>query len=210
MASTSDLRVKVNHEYVEAGDIVVGSFTDEGTQTKGSSYGGDSEDMNKRQQSIINDMLSVKGASLFPGQRGEAKATKTKKATKAKSTKPKTEKTMYVGPAESTTKYFSDKYVSPLEEPENTPSDVKVKFFVYLKNQMGKIKMSVLDVLECEMAYALIFEHEDDVVIVPNAGETLVFIDNYGNSTDVYYADTTFTWLDGTKKIMVLFKSQSE
>lgn len=81
---------------------------------------------------------------------------------------------------------------------------------VYLHNQLGKIKLFVEEVLNSEMAYCLIFSSEDDIIFVPNPAETLNFTDEMGDTTSVYYADTLFSWTDGIKKLMILFKSNEQ
>lgn len=83
----------------------------------------------------------------------------------------------------------------------------KAKKKVEFSNDFGKMRMQVEEVLECEMAYALVFANEDDIVFTPKPGQTLIFKNDRGVDSFVYYPDALFTLPDGSKKLMILFKS---
>jgi hypothetical protein len=106
--------------------------------------------------------------------------------------------------------------VDPLEEiqrrnQENYANEEKVEKYqpktskkVQFSNNFGSIKVSVESIMRCDMAVALLFNHEDDIIFTPKAGESLSLIID-GETTNVYYPDVLFSLPGGTKKIMILF-----
>jgi hypothetical protein len=191
--SRSDLDEKRIHEFLKPGDVVVGSYSDNGARIRPAST-PDTEEEVERRRIAFAQSAAISGGKIYnAGQKVKKKKTTTAK----KRTVVQTDDD--VAPL---TPYETNKELET-EKIENIAKSAKV---VYLHNQMGRIKMKVEDVLDSEMAYCLVFSNEDAVIFTPNAGETLNFIDQYGNSHEVYYANTTFSWTDNTKQLMILFK----
>jgi hypothetical protein len=84
------------------------------------------------------------------------------------------------------------------------PSDISVVFH----NRFGKIKLSVVAVLEEETALALIFKDDDEVRFMPEAGDEFTIVVDEGRETKVYFPGVVFTWVDGVERIMILFKNE--
>ena len=173
------------------GDVVVGSFNNSGKRIKNATATRSQEEVTKMQQQYLQHASRSAGATPL-----EINVTSGKSKKKKNKTQP----------------------VTVVEEPIiqqiepliiNEKPKVKKKA-VYLHNQLGKIKLFVEEVLNSEMAYCLIFSSEDDIIFVPNPAETLNFTDEMGDTTSVYYADTLFSWTDGIKKLMILFKSNEQ
>lgn len=182
------------------GDVVVGRYNDFGGRIEDSKTIGDSEDL-ERIQKELSRHAEISGATLMkppipikPGRYSDKK-----KPGKLLITKKDIKEAMQA-------KLTNDQaavVASVKQEP-------KKKMTVYLHNALGKIKLSVEAVLESEMAYCLVFANDDDVIFVPNAGETLTFINTFNKEFPVYYTNTLFSWTDGIKQLMVLFKDDSD
>ena len=107
----------------------------------------------------------------------------------------------------------SPNYLHDLSEPviENTyVIEEKPKLQqVYFENAFGKIRSSVENVIEHDLAFMLLFSSEDEIVFEPKTSETLDFTYNKVNYS-VYYPGVIFDWTDGIKKAMILFKVPKE
>jgi len=80
------------------------------------------------------------------------------------------------------------------------------KLTVQLENDFGKMKLRVVAVLEQELAFALVFENEEDMVFEPKVGEYLTFYDENRQKHTVYYPGVTFDWTNSQEKVMILFR----
>jgi hypothetical protein len=193
MSLSSDLRSTMDHEYLKLhGDVVVGSYSADGVKLTESVVQFSPQELARRQNMYNTNAAMNPNASIIPTAIKETK--KAGKKGKAK----KIEDTPIA-------------FVQPIIEPIVTSGYSQVvapkKKFIYLHNKLGKIKMSVESVLSCEMAFALVFANEDDMIFVPNPAETLNFVDTNGDTHTVYFSDTIFDWIDGDKKVMILFKT---
>lgn len=204
MSESNGLRSTIEHEYMKMfGDVVVGKYMEDGTPIKASSVTHDAEELAKRQKMYNQHAARSDGAELL-----EVVKTSVKKGRKS-STPKKVVKAKNSGDyPEELTPAVTAREVE--QEFTKKPEPMVKKKAVYLHNKMGKIKMQVEAVLESEMAYCLVFNNEDDMIFTPNAGETLNFTDVQGDTTAVYYADTLFSWTDGNKKLMILFKTDDQ
>lgn len=197
MSQSSDLQSTSNHEYMKMfGDVVVGSFNHSGKRVKNSTATRSKEEVDKMQQQYLQHASRSAGATPIP------LPVSNKSKSKKKSTK-------------NVTSSFEELPEQPLIQQNNSSINyndkpANKKKAVYLHNQLGKIKLFVEEVLNSEMAYCLIFSSEDDIIFVPNPAETLNFTDEMGDTSSVYYADTLFSWTDGVKKLMILFKSNEQ
>ena len=199
---------KMSHDQLQPGDVVVGSFTEEGRQLSSGGYAGDKNYAQRLQNKIIKDMLAVDGAEIFdpeairkPGKKIVPK--KTKAGRKVASRIEPEPLTPLI-----TQRELDDEVVEKI--PKQTLDFSPKKYPVALSNGLGKIKMQVIDVLDSTMAFCLVFACEDDMIFTPKAGETLTFTDGDGEQSQVYYADTTFNWMDGEKYLMILFKNEND
>lgn len=200
MSESSGLRSTTEHEYMKMfGDAVVGSYNDKtGKMIKSAKITLDPEALAARQKMYSAHASRVEGASIIP----QAKVVK--KGKKSKEVKKRDYPDVEPAPIQWGVPIPPDPE-QPIITGRATP--IAPKRPVYLHNQMGKIKMYVEDVLDSEMAYALIFANEDDMIFIPNAGETLNFVNLSGDSYKVYFANTVFNWTDDVKRIMILFKT---
>lgn len=180
----------ITHSEFRPGDYVVGSYTESGTPIKKGKVVGDEDDVNSLQR-MIEQHASRTGSKL-------PNATPTKKAKITKSKK-------IIEPQEEYQPRLQE-----VEEKKEQPIIVKTvpKRPVQFHSNMGKIKMFVEDILECEIAFCLVFASEDDLIFIPNPGETLKMVTDNNNEYSVYYASSSFTWLDNSRKLMILFKSE--
>lgn len=200
MNGSSDLNPNINHEYLNGFDVVVGSYSKNGKQIDEPIV------LNPAKKTKIAEMYArsaaLGGASLLPTVTTNTKPAKKQRAKQTKLVTPTIDVESLlpvVNESSYTHSTLETQFVKPVTE---IP-----KMFVYLHNQMGRIKMAVEAVLDSEMAYCLVFTNEDQVIFIPNAGETLKFTNHKGDTADVYYADTLFNWTDGMKKLMILFKA---
>ena len=81
------------------------------------------------------------------------------------------------------------------------------KKYIYLYNKLGKIRLTIESLLECEQAYCVVFYSIDDLIFTPNPGETLTLIIDNDTEVPVYYPNASFSWIDGEKQLMILFKT---
>lgn len=196
MSQSSDLRSTTEHEYMKMfGDVVVGSFNHSGKRLKKATLTGSREEIIEKQKQYIQHAARSSGATplqeVIPVKGNKSKNKKNKKAQT---------NNILVDLSDNEPELIIT------ENSSVTKSSVRKKT-VYLHNKLGKIKLFVEEVLNSEMAYCLVFASEDDIIFIPNPAETLNFTDEAGDTTSVYYADTLFSWTDGIKKLMILFKS---
>lgn len=191
----------MDHSEFKPGDYIVGSYSSNGQQLKAGKVVGDQNDAQELQQMMI-DHAGRTGGSALPVTSKHVTKPKGRPKNKAPALKE-----LEDGRQDYTRPLLQ--YEAPVEEPkqEYTKAPQAKRYPIFLYNQMGKIKMQVEGILESDMAFCLVFREEDDIVLYPKAGESLKLIDVAGNEHEVYYADSSFTWLDDTKKLMVLFKN---
>ena len=103
------------------------------------------------------------------------------------------------------------------EEPAAYPTEIedgsysaktqpREKFTVQFENDFGRLKVKVVDVVEHELAFMVIFENEDDMTFEPKVGEKLSFFDKNREKYTVFYPGVTFDSTFGAEKRMILFK----
>lgn len=206
---SSDLKTNKNHPDLSmlGYATIVGEYREDGTKVSDGAF------TNPEAKAKLDKMFALSaamgGGELIPKVAG--KTPKPKKA-KKRAVKLSDEDPEPLTPLLTQRELDNEPSQQSLEESfERMQTKIAVKRqSVYLHNKMGKIKLQVESVLESEMAYCLVFSDDDAVIFTPNAGETLNFTDQNGETTPVYYADTLFTWTDGVKKIMILFKTKDE
>jgi len=202
------MRQTTNHEYMQMfGDSITGEYTDAGGVLKEAII-TNPEQRDKLAKAFAMS-AAMGGGTLLPGN--DNKPVKKIKATPKRKVKANNKDVPPLTPALTQLEVDMEPPHMPPKRTHTTGflQTGDTKRFVYLHNQMGKIKMSVLDVLESSMGYCLVFANDDDLIFTPNVAETLNFTSIDGNTTPVYYADTLFTWLDDTKKLMILIKADT-
>ena len=193
---SSDLQSTTNHEYIRMfGDVTAGEFREDGSTFNAGELTDPARAAKIKKMYDMNAAMA--GATLLPNAKKTAVPVGKKK--KQASKKPVVQE-----------RYVEEEPVVYVEPKSSGSVGPLPKRYVYLHNKMGKIKMAVEDVLECEMAFCLIFHDEESVIFTPNPAETLNFVDPSGNTHSVYYADTLFGWTDGVKRLMILFKHNKE
>ncbi|WP_394998652.1 hypothetical protein [Acinetobacter sp.] len=197
------MRSTTNHEYLELhGDVIPGEYSTEGKLLKaGKALHPENQ---KKIEAMYAMSAAMGGGILLPDAQKKAnKATKPKKVPK-RNVIERDDDPGPLNPAITQAELDREQAFGVIEATK--ASVPTAKHAVYLHNALGKIKMQVEAVLDSEMAYCLIFSSEDDVIFTPNPGETLKFVDQRGDTSAVYYANTLFNWTDGSKKLMILFK----
>ena len=203
MSGSSDMRSTTNHEYLELhGDVIPGEYSAEGKLLK-AGKALHPENQKKIEQMYAMSAMMAGGVLLPDAQKKANKATKPKKAPK-RNVIERDDDPGPLTPAITQAELDQEQKFPTLKTAQETIP--VIKHVVYLHNALGKIKMQVEAVPDSEMAYCLVFSDEDDVIFTPNPGETLKFVDQRGDTTPVYYANTLFNWTDGKKKLMILFK----
>lgn len=183
------------------GDYVVGSYHENGNQIKPGKVQGDQDQITDLQEMFASHGERMGGRLL------------TKATTKVTKSKKKPKKVVVEEDEEPEFKSLWEHVQAKKEGDSRSHSEnehPRTKKFIYLFNKLGKIKLNVEEVLECEQAYCLVFRDEDDMIFTPNAGETLSMINLQGDEVTVYYANSLFTWTDGKKQLLILFKKDDD
>lgn len=191
---------------VEESDFVVGSYNVAGTPIQSGKVVGGQSAIDKFRKSTAQNAAAMGGR---PAPKSTPAAPKAKRGRKKKVET--TASPPYIDSIGALMDYHSS--TPTPDEANNSAPELEVfkqKLTVYLYNKLGKIKLSVERVLTTDMAICLVFRNDDDMIFIPNPTETLTFIDELGVEHKVYYPDTIFTWLDNTKKLMILFKTNDE
>lgn len=192
--------------YQKAGDYVVGKYNEMGHKIKDGEIIGGEEAADLIKQ--ILDHGKYSGGVVVQGAK---KATPKKRG-------PKKKVDRYASEVEPEAPIWEE-FMQNNEVPEPVQQEIEVpeyvvvpvakakKKIIYLYNQLGKIRLMVEAILECEHSYCLVFASDDDLIFTPNKGETLNLTLDDGNTVPVYYPDALFDWMDGEKKLMILFKA---
>jgi hypothetical protein len=188
MSRSSDLKSKMIHEYLESGDVVVGSYNKLGAPIKAGLVAGDHDELTGMQETLSRHAQISGGLQLNVNKMSKKKIPKRIKSDKDSGP---------LNPSVTAAELELDNYQSPSG----------YKKTIYLHNNLGKIRMNVLAVLNCEYAYGLIFASEDDIVLTPSVGEELILIDEYGDSHKIYYANLFFSLPNSQQKLMILIKN---
>lgn len=193
---------------------VVGSFNDLGGEVKPGSIVGNFGDTDKLKEVY----------EQHAGKQGELN-TRTivknnKPGAKSKRGRPKKKAPSYNKPEKSLFDEIlnnaSDLEHEPLEPVDTEYSDrneylkesePENKIRVTFSNNFGSIRVKVAGIMDCPMAYGLIFSCEDDIIFIPKPAETLSLTMN-GVEQLVYYPDVLFSLPNSNKKIMILFKQK--
>lgn len=184
----------MNDLFFKPGDYVVGSYDALGKQLKPGKVYGDEDEVNKLQEAMLTHGERHGGKNLDGKQKKNI-------SKKKKTVKPKQETSFFEVEPEPESFY---------QPPQEDIKPNKKKKYIYLFNKLGKIKLAVEEVLECDQAYCLIFQNEDDLIFTPNPGETLNMINLEGNQVQVYYPNALFTWTDREKQLLILFKKDDD
>lgn len=185
--------------YFKPGDYIVGKYSEMGKPIKDGKVfdGGDDEEAYKLKEMFANHGRNS-GGSFLPQTKTSITQKKKVKKQKAKEEDP------VVKPLwETLSNIEPESLDAPKIEKISKPTQKK---YIYLYNKLGKIRLTVESVLECEQAYCLVFYSIDDLIFTPNPGETLTLIIDTNTEVPVYYPNSSFTWIDGEKQLMILFK----
>ena len=186
--------------YFKPGDYIVGKYNDMGNQIKAGKVfdAGDDEEAYKIKEMFANHGRSS-GGTLLP-------TAKTSVSQKKKVKKQKQVEKEEVAPLWESLSKIEPESLDPTPKVEKI-SKPQQKKYIYLYNKLGKIRLTVESVLECEQAYCLVFYSIDDLIFTPNPGETLTLILDHDTEVPVYYPNSSFTWIDGERQLMILFKT---
>lgn len=202
------------------GDVVVGTsdpsksvYNSNGTKIRdGVSFVGDERAIEELRQSTLRSALNAGGKLDSPkaASKGRGKGNRkgravTKKGTQHYPTEATDARTNFVNTQPSYIPMAGgagDSIMSAYNTPE--PRELETVSF---ENQFGRIRAKVEHVIDHELAFMLIFSHEDEISFEPKVGETLQFSRRSGTSYEVYYPGVIFNWTDGVKKAMILFKT---
>lgn len=196
----------------EFGDLIVGSYNSEGGAIRARGVAGESDEINRIREMFERSAIHA-GATKLPTAKTSKRVPKPKKPQAKQKTKPQTDSWPEHEVRGEEIPVFNPKDWEGVDNERDTEESPVVKRDVPKKkvkfsNNFGKIKMSVEHVMECEIAYGLIFANDDDIIFTPKPGETLLFTNDAGFDSYAYYPDALFTLPDGDKKLMILFKSQ--
>jgi len=188
------------------GDYVVGSFTENGTKVRKGRATGAREEVMSLAQKIAQHALGAGEGQLAKVREPDSpkKDKKGKKPIKGERVKQPTLKVDSFDDDEQTS--VNEAMAATMATPKRIEKDYKTLSVVF-SNKLGKIKVKVIDIFEEETSICLVFESEDDVVFEPQQGEVLEIV-LYGNrKQNVMYPGFLYTWMDKTKKLMVLVKT---
>lgn len=186
------------------GDVVIGnpdptksvySTTGRKLDSAGVTIYGDNKSIQKRQKEII-ESVTRNGGKLIKEATTKKMPSKTKKPFNKKIKTTSTENDNFVE---------NFKYHETFEAEEMQMPELTVQF----ENDFGKIKAKVIDLIDHEQAYMLVFKNDDAMVFEPKVGESLKFHTPNQKNIDVYYPGVTFNWPENGKKSMILFKVPS-
>lgn len=191
----------------QPGDYVVGAadhtkaaYTESGAKTTNAINGivGSADMTEKIKRSMLNS-----GAELLPTVNTPAAPEVKKRGRKKMSaTAP--------APALAQTITIPDmSVIKPLPEPVTQNIIPAPAIDVVFKNNFGKIMVSVEQVLEEELALGLVFSSEREIRFIPNPVEEVEISVAGQPFIKVTFSGIIFTWLDHTKKIMVLIRTQT-
>lgn len=189
----------------QPGDIVIGtpdpnksvySATGEKLIKDGVSIYGDSRTLETQSRELIQSVLRSGGKPLNASSAVQGKST-TRKMTKNKSN----------SFANGSSAGYPTYPMAVTEEVKAPP--VKL-ISVQFENDFGKMKAKVIDLIEHDLAFMLVFENEDSVVFEPKVGELLALHTADKRRHEVYYPGVTFDSSTNTNKFMILFKVPAE
>lgn len=204
-------------DYYQAGDYVVAKYTDSGhKQAKGKVY-GDRSDVMTMAERIAKHALSEGEAQLatIPEKKTESKATKPVKGAKKKATKVERVaqpilKVDSFDNEQSTDFDPQDAIKATMATPKLVKEEQLRMLNVVFSNKLGRIKVKVIDVMDEETSIALVFKDDNDLTFEPQRGEVLDVILPSEERYSVMYPGFLYTWIDKTKKVMILVKAQTE
>lgn len=203
--SRNELHSQMFHEHLRLGDQVVGEYHDSGRKQKQSITAGDPEEVARIQKAIIMS-AQASGATVLKSTTKQKPTAKKIRAKKPRPAEDEPDAPNLWDEVRKEAPTDEPKLVEPAKEQARPAS----KKNVYLHNSLGKITLPVIDVMENESAYMLVFANNDDVRIIPATGTTLSFTNHRNETSMVYYANALFDWTDGTKRIMILFKTNDD
>lgn len=185
----------------EIGDYIVPSYHAMGKR-KDSSTGqfvGSKEQIQEKAESVLRSALSpgAKG-SMLPAQVAITK----KKPGQDKKSKP----IELVKPTLVNASYSLNNSVQQPFNLEQLPLLSQKSINVTFENDFGRMKVTVVAVLEESTAVILVFKDDESISFIPKNGESLNLLITKDNNMKVMYPGFLFTWTDGKHKLMVLVK----
>ena len=204
--------IRMMHEHLLEGDYVVGSYDKHGHQTKAGGIFGESEVINEYRENILK--TSARAKDVAPLTRSKGKGKKGRPPKKQKPVKERYTDEEYVPPLNQLTTLDEvwdaeqESYVSPVSQQLSIKHELKA---VTIHNDFGSIKLYVEAILECEMAFCLVFNSTKDLIFTPKEGQTLNLTLDDNRTFTVYYPNCLFGELQEYlvapgRRFMVLFK----
>ncbi len=212
--------IKMLHGDLQSGDCVVGSYNGSGKLIKN---GGVMLDDTAREfrKDLIRSM-AMAGAHYEKTTEDKKSTTKTGKKRKSSKKVTVVDDTEDDLPVLETKMSFSELEAEDIESHINltntsslhkaTPEYTRPLRSVSIHNDFGQIRLSVEEILECDISIMLIFKEDKDLIFIPKASQTLNLSLDDGRELSVYYPNTLFDnyFLAPGRKFMVLFKQSDE
>lgn len=184
-------------------DYVVGSYSTMGAVIEDGTPLIDANKAKKLREATARSAATNGGTLLLP----EINKQKGKKRTKQPKPVPDFELPEYTYKVPKPT-IIDEAPVINLNIVDNKPKVNKKK--ITFSNDFGQIKSYVEDVLDSDVAIALVYKDEEAVNFIPKITETLSLQIENNDPINVYYPGALFTWTDQIKNIIILFKKDHE
>ena len=206
-------------DYLQTGDYIVPKYGELGAkQGKGKVY-GDKADVLSIAQKIAKHALGEAEGTLATVQAPTSKPVKAPKPKAQKRKNPIVEKIVqqptlkvdtFAEEADEEDKTLSIGEIIQASggSPKPAKEDSYQTLNVVFANKLGKIKVKVIGILEEESSIALIFKDDNDLTFEPQQGEVLNLILPGDKTYKVMYPGFLYTWIDKTKRIMVVVKTE--
>lgn len=165
---------------IPPGAFVVGKYTAGGTKEEDGEVYGSSRSVNKQVNAISQHAERIKGSEPLPEPEPEVKS----KKKKGKALPP------------------PPMVFTPAPEIEDTID-------VVFSTGFGNITLTACAVLDSEQAVALVFKNARELKFVPTVG-TWLQVKIAAKEMKMYFPGLIFTWMDITKKVMILMKESDE
>jgi len=200
------LNVESPANFCKTGDTVVGRYTDSGRKVGENDLIGNDEAKRKLASSIARHSRgAANSVYVEPGSEQHVTVSEELQAPKiVKTAKGKGVKRPSPALLASLTPTPPPPPAPPIYKTETKP--VETSFSVVFHNKFGKIKLNVIGVLDEKHAVCLIFKNDNAIIFTPEYGEVFDLVLPTNKVVKVCYPQTTFTWIDNEKKIMLLLK----
>lgn len=202
-------------EYHQVGDYVVASYNEHGSKIKEGIVIGTEDDLAKATERISHSALA-RGSLLPPVTKVASTIQPARKGRRKIDVKTTTTKPVYIQPQNrSEPRHVSNSDNLRVVIPSMTVSNPTIPVVlpeaykpidIVFHNKFGKITLSVESYIEDTFAVCLVFRNEKEVRFIPEQAEELDLILDKDKTFRVLSPGIIFTWIDGTRKLMILVK----